>query len=34
MEVDHYRYQRMRRYDDGRHKPKQIHDIIDDEDLN
>jgi hypothetical protein len=34
MEVDHYRYQRMRRYDDGRQRPKQIHDIIDDEDLN
>jgi hypothetical protein len=27
MEVDHYRYQRMKRYDDGRQRPKPIHNV-------
>jgi hypothetical protein len=34
MEVDHYRYQRIRRYDDGRLRPKQTCGIIDKKELN
>ena len=34
MEVDHHIYQRIRRYDDGRLRPKQTRGIIDEEDLN